>query len=594
MEDLEVVSAFSFLVKGKTLGLKDFIANFENLGFYFSGQILDKIYKLIAKNPNIEIGSDDFQNYFRLAKMENTDDQSQILYIFFTPCENGITYDSFKSTTFVLFKSLKAALCTYGSLEEEAIVRAFKDFDKDDDGFVNFEDFKKAIDRKDNLIEWEKLLIFGCGIQSQDKLCSYSRSAVQENIQFLIDIFGNMKRENTKASLNDDVTEIALKLRKAGSNGTTSGHREKCIENVKESVILHDGLPQHILEVFEKALQTPIASCPSIFAKSSNFFSSQTFFFTILGLNKCFSHRLLQLPLRKSLKLRTGFSISSRCYKISEENLDIFQAIREEYNINYQELLQSFSLEGEIERFIEKNFEDNLWIPSSGKSGSYFYISLDSKFIIKTLRENEYDQLQQMASLYLEYIRKNRRTFLVQFLGLYTIKDLRAYKRPFGRLLLMNNIYYSCPDSSVFYDLKGSTIGRKTENMQNNSLNSLKDLDFTSIGQKIQLSPDLKAEFLAQLLEDVNFLQSQSLIDYSLLLGISQNPIQESLYSKIYSSESGEITYTFGIIDTLSAYTMKKKIENFFKYALLGPGVTCVPPDQYAQRFLAFITSIIQ
>ncbi|OMJ70611.1 hypothetical protein SteCoe_31382 [Stentor coeruleus] len=84
MEDLEIASVFSSLAKGKSLGLKVFIANFEKLGFALSGLILERIYKLIVKNPKLEISSEDFQNYFLLAKMENTDEKSQLLYKFFT------------------------------------------------------------------------------------------------------------------------------------------------------------------------------------------------------------------------------------------------------------------------------------------------------------------------------------------------------------------------------------------------------------------------------------------------------------------------------------------------------------------------------
>lgn len=44
--------------------------------------------------------------------------------------------------------------------------------------------------------------------------------------------------------------------------------------------------------------------------------------------------------------------------------------------------------------------------------------------------------------------------------------------------------------------------------------------------------------------------------------------------------------YYLAIIDTLTSYDAKKKIEHFFKTAAFGPTISAIPPMEYADRFL--------
>ena len=51
--------------------------------------------------------------------------------------------------------------------------------------------------------------------------------------------------------------------------------------------------------------------------------------------------------------------------------------------------------------------------------------------------------------------------------------------------------------------------------------------------------------------------------------------------------------YFMGIIDILTEYSTKKKLEHFFKSLKYGNTISCVPPDFYASRFNQFINSRI-
>ena len=45
----------------------------------------------------------------------------------------------------------------------------------------------------------------------------------------------------------------------------------------------------------------------------------------------------------------------------------------------------------------------------------------------------------------------------------------------------------------------------------------------------------------------------------------------------------------FGIIDILTEYSTQKAAEYLFKSVCIGTGISAVPPDDYAKRFIDFI-----
>lgn len=58
-----------------------------------------------------------------------------------------------------------------------------------------------------------------------------------------------------------------------------------------------------------------------------------------------------------------------------------------------------------------------------------------------------------------------------------------------------------------------------------------------------------------------------------------------------FLSTCGRYIYHIGIIDYLQDYHFDKKLENFLKFTILrhGPGISAVPPPDYATRFLRFM-----
>jgi hypothetical protein len=156
------------------------------------------------------------------------------------------------------------------------------------------------------------------------------------------------------------------------------------------------------------------------------------------------------------------------------------------------------------------------------------------------------------------------------------------------------------------------------------------------IQQKITLIPSVAKSLASQIANDIIFLKSQGLMDYSLLVGVKRQRfevIKENLDAASSSSnrretfhgtrgsvvidtgasalasiaideknpfqkhEDGGVraaivegpgTFYFGIIDVLQEWNLKKKIERYFKVYVLGvdaDGLSAIEPETYASRF---------
>lgn len=74
------------------------------------------------------------------------------------------------------------------------------------------------------------------------------------------------------------------------------------------------------------------------------------------------------------------------------------------------------------------------------------------------------------------------------------------------------------------YDIKGATLGRTLGVSRRHELSlTRKDQDWLDLETAIQLTPEAKSRLLAQLRQDLDFLQACNIMDYSLLVGIAEN-----------------------------------------------------------------------
>ncbi|KAL0338518.1 UNVERIFIED_CONTAM: Phosphatidylinositol 4-phosphate 5-kinase [Sesamum angustifolium] len=129
-------------------------------------------------------------------------------------------------------------------------------------------------------------------------------------------------------------------------------------------------------------------------------------------------------------------------------------------------------------------------LSSPGKSGSVFFLSQDDRFMIKTLRKSEVKWSTNFkASLTALQFR-----FVV--MGNMFCTELRIHRR---------------------FDLKGSSLGRSADKVEIDENTILKDLD---LNYCFYLEPSWQVALLQQIEIDSKFLESENIMDYSLLLGV--------------------------------------------------------------------------
>ncbi|KAJ6816378.1 phosphatidylinositol 4-phosphate 5-kinase 1-like [Iris pallida] len=153
-------------------------------------------------------------------------------------------------------------------------------------------------------------------------------------------------------------------------------------------------------------------------------------------------------------------------------------------------------------------------LSSPGKSGSIFYLSQDERFVIKTLRKYELKILLKMLPKYYNHVGLHENTLVTKFFGLHriTIRDGRKV-----RFVVMGNMFRTELHIHRRYDLKGSTQGRSTSKNSMNENTTLKDLDLPYV---FHLDKSWRESLFRQISLDCMFLESQCIIDYSMLLGL--------------------------------------------------------------------------
>eukprot|EP01083_Nonionella_stella_P306004 1069897_1 len=149
---------------------------------------------------------------------------------------------------------------------------------------------------------------------------------------------------------------------------------------------------------------------------------------------------------------------------------------------------------------------------SEGKSGAFFFMTPNSKFIVKTLRTSEAVTFLRILPGYFEHMRKFQHSLLTQFYGLYGIKlyGTRLY------FTIMKNIFVSDLEPHEKYDIKGSWINRHTKHhIELGKL--MKDED---LKKSILLPHEQSKRIWEQMSHDTRLLDTLNIMDYSLLLGI--------------------------------------------------------------------------
>nr|KYP40758.1 Phosphatidylinositol-4-phosphate 5-kinase 2 [Cajanus cajan] len=153
---------------------------------------------------------------------------------------------------------------------------------------------------------------------------------------------------------------------------------------------------------------------------------------------------------------------------------------------------------------------------SPGKSGSFFYLTQDDRFIIKTLKKSEVKVLIRMLPSYYQHVCQYKNSLVTKFLGVHCVKPIGGQKT---RFIVMGNVFCSEYRIHKRFDLKGSSHGRTTDKPreQIDETTTLKDLDLCFV---FRLEQSWFQELKWQLDRDCEFLEAEGIMDYSFLIGL--------------------------------------------------------------------------
>ena len=307
----------------------------------------------------------------------------------------------------------------------------------------------------------------------------------------------------------------------------------------------------------------------------------------------------------------------------------IFYNLRNLYGISNDDYLKSLGPENFLCNLIITKNKSLKEICSSGKSGSFFYYSYDSKYLMKTIPEGEFEKFREMLQDYYLYMYEHPQTLLQRFFGLYMciFNDTKMH------FVVMNNVFDTPLQIHYKYDLKGSTykrISRKCKEINYDDYDfdiAMKDIDFIDRKEKIDISSYYKKILNTEAHNDSKFLSNHNINDYSFLIGVndqkfnnkeqvpqeqlmllagkkivrtqsiaSKNVFRKPFYEEYYGgiqSEDTKKVYFFGIIDIFTNFGATKKMEYVVKSVSQGNGISCKPPDQYSTRFIKFVDKIL-
>ncbi|RAL38783.1 hypothetical protein DM860_013464 [Cuscuta australis] len=155
-------------------------------------------------------------------------------------------------------------------------------------------------------------------------------------------------------------------------------------------------------------------------------------------------------------------------------------------------------------------------LSSPGKSGSFFYLTQDDRFMIKTVKKSEVKVLLRMLQSYYRHVCLYENSLVTKFYGVHCVKPVGGVKT---RFIVMGNLFCSEYRIHRRFDLKGSSHGRSTCKAEADidETTTLKDLDLNYV---FRLQQTWYQELIKQIDRDCEFLVSERIMDYSLLVGI--------------------------------------------------------------------------
>ena len=202
-------------------------------------------------------------------------------------------------------------------------------------------------------------------------------------------------------------------------------------------------------------------------------------------------------------------------FDIEAYGMGIFQALMQIYGVQSDTLREQIC-HGELKEIVN---------PSS--SGSLLYLTSNSTYLIKTIRDYDAKFIQQkFLHEYLQHLQRQPNTFLAKLFGVYGYIPYLSQHRAITvdsftlRFVILSNFIPRNVDIHEKYDLKGSSYRRDADIKERlKSSATFKDNDFRDLHPRgFTLRRDVYDQLREILTEDVDFLEKLNIMDYSLLL----------------------------------------------------------------------------
>ena len=299
----------------------------------------------------------------------------------------------------------------------------------------------------------------------------------------------------------------------------------------------------------------------------------------------------------------------------------VFRKLRELVGISDEDYVNSIGPANMLSNLILGSLTSLSQLGSEGKSGSFFYFTSDTRFMVKTISKSEHLLLRSILKDYYKYLETHPDSMLCRILGCHQMRFGKHSKVGAEKMyfIVMQNCFVTDMEMDMRFDLKGSWVGRYAgKALWKKKGACLKDQDMREMGMRINVGDKRRERLIKAIDADSEFLRDHSVIDYSLLLGVHKNEEEDAptLAANVSQSAShpashaapfyqvngggmlsldGKMTYFFGIIDILTLFSQKKRWELRFKRLYQdtsGKGVSVQPPKQYHKRFVAFIRHV--
>lgn len=181
---------------------------------------------------------------------------------------------------------------------------------------------------------------------------------------------------------------------------------------------------------------------------------------------------------------------------------------------------------------------------SPGKSPTFFIFGESGQYLIKQLKSKELALMLRICSSYGRHLLANPSSLLVRIYAMFTItagkpdSTAESYKTSKNdkHFIIIPNLFSTPRKIVERYDLKGSWVGRYTK--IHDSDRTEKTLKDTNLENYIYLTTLRRRLLIHQLKADSDWLKQHNLIDYSLLLGLTEDI--PCIYDKVENKTSSK------------------------------------------------------